>query len=89
MWSYRKLVAEYGEDLAILLLEFMDGLGEFNHHVDQWEYNTDTPYDDVHDYVPISFDATPLSQLTLDHGFSGVDIRLWRQKKERETTSST
>ena len=88
MWSYRKLVAEYGEDIAILLLEFMDGLGEFNHHVDQWEYNTDTPYDDVHDECPISFEATPLSQLKLDYGASGVDIRLWR-KKEHETISST
>lgn len=85
-WSWRKLVAEYGEEIAILLLEFMEGYGEFDAKISHWEYRTDTPYDDVHDYLPIALPATPLSEYTeLDYGASGVLITLWR----KGNTSST
>ena len=81
-WSYTKLVKEYGEDIAILLLEYMDGYGEFDAKTSHWEDRIDTPYDEVYDRLPVSFEATPLSQLKLDSGASGVDIRLWRKIPE-------
>ncbi len=85
-WSYTKLVKEYGEDIAILLLEFMDGTGEFESRTDTWEDRYESPYDTVHDYLPCKFPMTKLTeQVILDEGASGVDIKLWR-KKEPEST---
>ena len=88
-WSYRKLVKEYGEDIAILLLEFMEGLGEFESNTSRWEYGQDTPCNEIHDEITSVPMTKPWELDVLDNGASGVLISLWRKKVKQENGSST
>lgn len=75
-WSYRKLVAAFGEDAALELLQTMKGFGEFDAKTSHWEDRRDTPCVDVHDELPIKYPAESLAELRLE---VGVDVTLWRE----------
>lgn len=81
MWSYRKLVAAFGEDAALVLLEEQQGYGEFDPKISHWEYGQDTPCNDVHDEIPIKYPMTPLWYLTDE---VGVVLSAWRKTNSKE-----
>jgi hypothetical protein len=78
MWSYRKLVREYGETRALELLQEQQGYGEFDPKVSHMTNERDTPYDDVHTEVPCP-DFVPTVYIPIE---VGVDLKQWREKKE-------
>lgn len=82
-WSYHKLVAEFGEDIALELLQYMPGNGDFDAMTSHWQDKRETPYDEVHDeclyYHPHHVRVTEINLEV------GVDLSKWRSPKKEST----
>lgn len=79
MWSYRALVFEFGEDIALELLQHMTGFGEYEPNISRYDMLIDTPCIDVHDEIPVKFEVIPLCYLKLE---VGMMRSLWRTEDQ-------